>query len=83
MFARLACKHGKLNASTTNTQKAEEAATIKAKGGRIVSGSLTNIESKWDDPDGIGAVYIKTGPDYGEIVFADEFECLLEEGEEA
>ena len=56
--------------------------TVKAKGGRVVSGSLANIESKWDDPDGIGAVYIKTGPDYGEIVFANEFECLLEEGEE-
>ena len=33
MFARLACKHGKLNASTTNTQQAEEAAAIK---GRII-----------------------------------------------
>ena len=56
--------------------------TIKTKDGRVVKGTLTNIESEWDDPDGIGAVYIKTGPDYGEIVFANEFECLLEEGEE-
>ncbi len=56
--------------------------TVKAKDGRTYSGPLVNIESRWDDPRGVGCISIATEPGAMGCVWADEFECLLEDGEE-
>ena len=36
--------------------------TVKAKDGRTYSGSLMNIELRWDDPHGMGCISIATEP---------------------
>lgn len=56
--------------------------TVRAKDGRTHSGPLVDIESKWDDPRGVGCIAIKTCETGGYDIYADEFECLLEGGEE-
>lgn len=50
--------------------------TIKRTDGEIIKGSLSNIESKYDDPNEVGCMLILTQPDKktGELVYTNEFE---------
>lgn len=56
--------------------------TVKAKDGRTFSRSLVNIELRWDNPRGVSCISIVTEPGAIGYVWADEFECLLEEDDE-
>ena len=56
--------------------------TVRTKDGRTYSGSLMDVVSRWDDPRGVGCVGIKTCEAGGYDIYADEFECLIEEGED-
>lgn len=56
--------------------------TVRTKDGCTYSGPLIDIESEWDDPRGVGCIAIKTCEAGGYDIYADEFECLLEEGEQ-
>lgn len=55
---------------------------VRTKSGAVVSGTFFDCESEWDDPIGDGFISLK-GPD-GIVrdVYASEFDCLLEDGEE-
>lgn len=55
---------------------------LRDKSGRVVSGQLCNIATKWDDPDGIGYIDLIVAPGTADGVTRDEFECLLEDGDE-
>lgn len=57
--------------------------TVKTKDGRVYSGPLITTASKWDDPDEIGYIALQTCPGGGSIIYATEFQCLLEDGDEA
>lgn len=55
--------------------------TVRIKDGRTFAGPLMDVESKWDDPEGVGNLSIRTSERGGVMISASEFECLLEEGE--
>ena len=53
--------------------------SILTKGGDVIKGSLYDIQSRLDDPEGIGYISIDEGvPGLVSDVYADEFEALLE-----